>query len=88
MLDSPFRRALMNMSSCYLVRDIGMYRQMLLILKFLNNVWWSNLLKRNKYKQNNIIQMLDGLISNIFVLFGGLVYQQTTGGKKKISECQ
>jgi hypothetical protein len=33
----------------------------------------------NKYKQNNIIQMLDGLISNIFVLFGGLVYQQTTG---------
>jgi hypothetical protein len=23
--------------------------------------------------------MLDGLISNIFVLFGGLVYQQTTG---------
>ena len=33
----------------------------------------------NKYKQNNIIQMLDGLISNICVLFGGLVLQQTIG---------
>jgi hypothetical protein len=33
----------------------------------------------NKYKQDEIIQMLDFLIDNIFVLFGGRVFQQTIG---------
>jgi hypothetical protein len=32
-----------------------------------------------KYKQDEIIQMLDFLIDNIFVLFGGRVFQQTIG---------
>jgi dihydrofolate reductase len=31
----------------------------------------------NNYKQDEIIQMLDFLIDNIFVLFGGQVFQQT-----------
>jgi hypothetical protein len=31
----------------------------------------------NKYKQDELIQMLDFLIDNIFVLFGGQVFQQT-----------
>ena len=31
----------------------------------------------NKYKLEDIIQMLDFLIDNIFVLFGGRVFQQT-----------
>ena len=33
----------------------------------------------NRYKQDEIIQMLDFLIDNIFVLFGGRVLQQTIG---------
>jgi len=33
----------------------------------------------NKYKQDEIIQMLDFLIDKIFVLFGGRVFQQTIG---------
>ena len=33
-------------------------------------------LSNNKYKQDEIIQMLDFLIDNIFVLFGGHVFQQ------------
>ena len=33
----------------------------------------------NKYKQNEIIQMLDFFMDNIFVLFGGRVFQQTIG---------
>jgi hypothetical protein len=33
----------------------------------------------NKYKQDEIIQTLDLLIDNIFVLFGGRVFQQTIG---------
>ena len=33
----------------------------------------------NKYKQDDIIQMLDFLIDNIFALFGGRVFQQTIG---------
>ena len=31
----------------------------------------------NKYKLEDIIQILDFLIDNIFVLFGGRVFQQT-----------
>jgi hypothetical protein len=33
----------------------------------------------NTNKQGEIIQMLDFLIDNIFVLFGGRVFQQTIG---------
>jgi len=33
----------------------------------------------NKYKQDEIIQMLDFLIDNILALFGGRVFQQTIG---------
>ena len=33
----------------------------------------------NKYKQDEIIQMLYFLIDNIFALFGGRVFQQTIG---------
>jgi hypothetical protein len=33
----------------------------------------------NRYKQDKIIPMLDILIDNIFVLFGGWVFQQTIG---------
>jgi len=33
----------------------------------------------NKYKQDEIIQMLDFLIDNMFVLFVGRVFQQTIG---------
>jgi len=33
----------------------------------------------NKYKQDEIIQLLDFLIDNIFVLFGGRMFQQTIG---------
>jgi hypothetical protein len=34
---------------------------------------------KNKYKQDEIIQMFNFLIDNIFVLFGGRVFQQTIG---------
>jgi hypothetical protein len=33
----------------------------------------------NKYKQDDIIQMLKFLIDNIFILFGGQVFHQTIG---------
>ena len=33
----------------------------------------------NKYKQDEIIQMLDFLIDNIFALFSGWVFQQAIG---------
>ena len=33
----------------------------------------------NKYKQDEIIQMLKFLIDNIFILFGGQVFHQTIG---------
>jgi hypothetical protein len=37
------------------------------------------ILSNNKYKQDEIIQMLDFLIDKIFVLFCGRVFQQTIG---------
>ena len=37
----------------------------------------NHLKSNNKYKQDEIIEMLDVLIDNIFVLFGGRVFQQT-----------
>ena len=33
----------------------------------------------NKFSESDIIKMLDFLIDNIFVTFGGRVYQQTVG---------
>jgi hypothetical protein len=33
----------------------------------------------NKYKQDETIQILDFLIDNIFVLYGGPVFEQTIG---------
>jgi len=33
----------------------------------------------NRYKHHEIIKMLDFLIDNIFIQFGGLVYEQMMG---------
>ena len=34
---------------------------------------------KNKYTEDNIINMLDFLVDNIFVVFGGKVFQQKVG---------
>ena len=68
------------MSQCCFSKKNGDQRyQYLVISRDKSYFVISHYKSNNKYKQDEIIQMLDFLIDNIFVLFGERVLQQTIG---------